>query len=267
MLRHLLPGACLLCDQPVPPDVEVDLCGYCLDSLPWNHSGCLRCAIPLDPEPVLEPSADEVCADCRAKPPPFLRALVPLRYQSPVSGWIARLKDQLGMAEGRVLGTLLADAVDAAYRADAAMTGHASRIILPDAVIPVPLTRLRLARRGHNQALTLAMPVARRLGLPLWRRALVRVRSGPRQRRLGRSDRLESPANAFRCSRRWPAPGPRLAVVDDVLTTGATVTAVSLALLAAGAAEVHVWCAARTPRRRRPGDGAGDPARLPAPDA
>jgi ComF family protein len=263
MLRHLLPGACLLCDQPLPPEIEVDLCGYCLDSLPWNHSGCLRCAHPLD----TGTAQGELCADCQARPPPFLRALAPLRYESPVSGWIARLKNDLGLIEGRALGVLLADAVEAAYRTDAAVSDQAGRIGLPDAVIPVPLTRLRLARRGHNQALTLAAPAARRLGLPLWRQALVRVRSGPRQRRLGRSDRLENPADAFTCRRRWPAPGPRLAVVDDVLTTGATVSAVTRALLAAGATEVHVWCAARTPRRRHPGGGSGDAARLPAPDA
>jgi ComF family protein len=265
MLRHLLPGACLLCDQPLPPTAEVDLCGYCLDSLPWNHTGCRRCAHPLDPGS--GPPGDELCADCRAKPPPYHRALAPLRYQSPVSGWIVRLKNRLGMVEGRALGMLLADAVEAAYRADTAPTRQAGRTGLPDAVIPVPLTRLRLARRGHNQALTLAMPVARRLGLPLWRRAVLRVRGGRRQRRLGRSDRLENPADAFNCRRHWPAPGPCLAVVDDVLTTGATVAAVSRALLDAGAAEVHVWCAARTLRRQYPDDGRDHAGRLPAPDA
>lgn len=235
MLRHLVPGSCLLCDQALAPQLDIDLCHFCLDSLPWNHPACRRCAHPWDGGA----AAAEPCDECRERPPPFQRAIAPLRYQSPVSGWVHSLKDELGLVSGRVLALLLADAVEAAYGGCAE---------LPDALVPVPLTLRRLARRGHNQALTLALPVARRLGLPVWRFAVRRAGAGPRQRRLRRSARLTNVRDTFTCRVCWPPPGPRLAVVDDVLTTGATAAAVSRTLLAAGAAEVHVWCAARTPR-------------------
>jgi ComF family protein len=249
MLRHLLPGACLLCELPLPPATEIDLCPHCLDSLPWNHSACWRCGAPLADFTADATEVPTVCTDCRDRPPPYARTLAPLRYEGPVQAWMHALKDRLGLVEGRLLAALMADAAESAYLdgATAATFEHlpARR---PEALVPVPLTLFRLARRGHNQALTLALPVARRLGLPVWRHAVARQRAGRRQRRLGRAARLHNPTGAFRCRRRWPEAGPCLLVVDDVMTTGSTAAAVSRTLLDAGAAEVHVLCAARTPR-------------------
>lgn len=242
MLRHLLPGCCVLCRQPLAADAEPDLCRFCLASLPWNALACERCAAPL-------PHPDQpLCGDCERRPPPFRRALAPLRYEGWPSRWIGRLKDRLGLVEGRLLGAILADAAESFYL-PAADDG---RRVRPDALVPVPLTWRRLAWRGHNQALTLALPVARRLQVPVWRHTLVRVRTGRRQRGLDRGARAENVGGLFRCRRRWAAPGPCLAVVDDVMTTGTTAAAISRALLDAGASEVHVLCAARTPRRRQP---------------
>lgn len=237
VLRRLLPGACLLCDGPLPPTADVDLCRHCLDALPWNRSACPRCA-----EPVAggAPSGSW-CAACIRNPPPFRLTIAPLCYEGFAQLWVRRLKDHLGMVEGRILGTLLADAAHAVYRADA-------RLPRPDLLVPVPLTLGRLARRGHNQALTLARPVATRLGIPIRRTAVVRRRSRP-QRGLGRAARLGNLEGRFAARRRWPDPGPCVAVVDDVITTGATAAALARTLLDAGAREVHVLCAARTPRR------------------
>lgn len=239
LLRQLLPGSCLLCDGAVGSRPDLDLCPECLAALPWNEPACERCANPLPG------AADEpLCVVCRDAPPPFVRTLAPLTYDSFPRRWIARLKDQLGMVEGRILGTLLADAV-AAHYAGAAAAGQP----MPEIIVPVPLTLRRLARRGHNQALTLARPVARRLGLGIARHAVVRARPGHRQRGLSRQQRLENPAGIFTPRRTWGDAGPCVAIVDDVMTTGATAAELSRVLLAAGAGEVHVWCAARTPIR------------------
>ncbi|HEX7037697.1 MAG TPA: double zinc ribbon domain-containing protein [Pseudomonadales bacterium] len=239
LLRRLLPGACLLCDAPLPSTADVDLCRYCLDALPWNRGACPRCAEPV-PEGAPRGSW---CAACTRDPPPFRAAIAPLCYEGFAQLWVRRLKDHLGMVEGRILGTLLAGAADAAYRADPGLPR-------PDLLVPVPLTLGRLARRGHNQALALARPVAARLGIPISRTAVMRRRRSRPQRGLGRAARLGNLEGSFAARRTWPEPGPCVGIVDDVITTGATAAALTRTLLAAGAREVHVLCAARTPRRR-----------------
>lgn len=239
LLRQLLPGSCLLCDGAIGSRPDLDLCPECLAALPWNEPACQRCANPL-----ARGSEGPLCGICRAAPPPFTRTVAPLTYDSFPRRWIARLKDQLGMVEGRILGTLLADAV-AAHYGGAAAAGHST----PEVIVPVPLSLRRLARRGHNQALTLARPIARRLGLGIARHAVLRTRPGGRQRGLSRPQRLANPTGTFAVRRTWGDAGPCVAIVDDVMTTGATAAELTRVLLAAGAGEVHVWCAARTPIR------------------
>ena len=247
VLRQLLPGACLLCEGPLSPRAEPDLCEFCLQTLPWNDRACPRCAEPLEDgdvfpsSPPSEPSLP--CNRCRLRPPPFELALAPLRYEGHPRRWVGRLKDHLGMVEGRILGAVLADAAESLY-------AH-PMVRPPDVLVPVPLTARRLARRGHNQALTLARPLAARLRLPLLRRAVIRQHAGRAQRGLARHERLENPVAAF-AIRRWHGRGDCIAIVDDVMTTGATAASLARVLLAAGAAEVHVLCATRTPRERPP---------------
>lgn len=233
LARQLLPGVCLLCECPLAADVSVDLCMWCRQALPWNHTACPGCAEPL--------ASAGWCPRCRETPPPFSFALAPLRYERYTRAWIGRLKNHLGMVEGRLLGMLLAEAAASAYGAGPDPPR------CPDLVVPVPLSPWRLARRGHNQAVTLARPVARQLGIPLLRRAVFRRSQGRRQRGLSRADRLGNLQGTFAARRSWST-SPCIAVVDDVLTTGATAAAVSRVLLEAGAGEVHVLCATRTPR-------------------
>jgi predicted amidophosphoribosyltransferase len=246
MLRYLLPGSCLLCDGPIPPQTELDLCGFCLEALPWNRFACPRCAEPMAADQPLDLRGVALpCARCRRQPPPFTVTLAPLRYEGFAQAWVGRLKDHLGMVEGQVLGTLLADAAEAFYRGESA-----AGMTPPQWLIPVPVTVARLARRGHNQAVTLARPVARRLNVPLLRRAVVRPRSGRRQRGLSRPERLENPTGRFASRRSWHDSAPCIGIVDDVMTTGATAAELARVLLAAGAGEVHVLAATRTPPQR-----------------
>lgn len=235
--RHLLPGTCLLCEVPVPPADDLDLCVHCADALPWNLPACLRCGLPLKAAP-----AAGICTECAARPPPYTMTVAPLRFESDPASWVRRLKDRMGMVEGRVLGTLLARAAARRYRAG----GHEP----PDLLVPVPLHWRRLIRRGHNQAVSLGVPVAHALGRPLRRTGILRL-PGPGQRGRGRAARLHHPAAAFRCRRPWPQPAPRIGIVDDVMTTGATAAALAQALLDAGAREVHVLAATRTVRATR----------------
>lgn len=240
LLRQLLPGSCLMCEAPLPPSADPDLCAHCLHALPWNRGACPRCGEP-GPDGL---GTGPTCSACSGNPPPFRFTVAPLRYEGFPQHWVRRLKDHLGMVEGRVLGTLLADAALAAYQAGAPLLPR------PELLVPVPLTLRRLARRGHNQALTLARPVAARLGIPIHRTAVVRQRPAAPQRGLGRAARLRNLERTFAARRTWSSPGPCIGLVDDVMTTAATAAALARTLLDAGAREVHVLCATRTPRRR-----------------
>ncbi|MCZ6711566.1 MAG: double zinc ribbon domain-containing protein [Gammaproteobacteria bacterium] len=225
----LFPNICLLCDQVCPNGANIDLCTHCRSSLPWNERCCSRCAVPMNDIP-----GSNLCAQCSVARPAFEHCVVPLRYEGEVRSWVRRLKFHQGLVEARVLGTLLAEAVLEGY-----LGGQ-----LPDALVPVPLSLRRLAGRGHNQALSLATIVARHVDRPVNRTRVTRVRHGPSQQALSREQRQSNLIGAFASG---PWQGARLAVIDDVMTTGATLAELAATLLAAGASEVHAWCAARTP--------------------
>lgn len=223
LLDLLTPRICRLCDAST--DADLDLCPPCWRSLPWNRQACQRCALPLG-------EAGDLCARCKAEPPPFQRALAPLLFAGPVTGLVHAVKFGRGYGEAKLLARLLGDALQAAGAP------------LPDVVAPVPLSTGRLLRRGHNQAILLAAPLARRFGVPLLRTALRRIKGGKPQRGQSRQARAQSVRGLFQAKR--PFTG-RVAIVDDVVTTTATASETARVLLRAGAEEVVVWAAARVP--------------------
>lgn len=113
----------------------------------------------------------------------------------------------------------------------------------PDGIVPVPLHAARFAERGFNQAQELARPLARAIGAPLLDAVCSRRIATPPQAGLGARQRTRNLRDAFAAS--GAVRGLRLAVVDDVLTTGSTAKALSRELLRAGAASVEVWAVAR----------------------
>jgi ComF family protein len=137
------------------------------------------------------------------------------------------------MAYARLLGALLARWVEAAAPP------------LPQLVIPVPLHRQRLRERGFNQALEIARAPARRLGLELGHRYAWRQRATSPQSGLDAAERRRNLRGAFQV--RLPPGVTHLAVVDDVVTTGYTVSELTRTLKQAGAHRVDVWAVARTP--------------------
>ena len=175
-----------------------------------------------------------VCDACRSQPPPNSRTVAALRYSEPVTRMIHRLKFRGSRVDARVLASVLASRIANAYAGQP----------LPDLIVPVPLSRRRLLRRGHNQAALLARWLVGPCGVPIDPGACTRVRDTPPQAGLSRTHRLRNLIDAFAASRRLD--DLCVAVVDDVMTTGSTVAALTRTLLAAGAKEVHVWIAART---------------------
>jgi ComF family protein len=198
-------------------------CGLCLCALPGHRRLCRACErdLPWLPAPATIPQAVPVfCA---------------LAYEFPVDRLVTAAKFHGRLDHARLLGALLLRALRAPLA-----RGVVPR---PDALVPVPLHRRRLAGRGYNQALEIARPLARGLGLPLRPAWASRARETREQTGLAAAERRRNLRGAFLAT---PAcAGLRIAVVDDVVTTGSTARALAIALRAAGAAECQVWAVAR----------------------
>ncbi len=238
---HLLwPARCLACGDPGGDGI--DLCAACAARLPWNASACLRCAIPLPrPLPGAGPSASgrddaQVCGAClphaagAVRTAPLTEVHAICVYAAPVDRLLLRFKFHHDLAAGALLAQLMAQALAAAPR--------------PDAVLPVPLHRARLRRRGYDQALELARPLARALGLPLLDHTLIRTRATAPQSQLDAAQRRRNLQQAFEVRANAPLPA-HVVLVDDVMTTGATLHAAALTLRRAGVARVDAWVCAR----------------------
>jgi ComF family protein len=144
------------------------------------------------------------------------------------------------LQDARLLGELLAESLAVAVREAA--------VEPVDLVVPVPLHRQRLGERGYNQALEIARPVAKQLRLPLQPGICKRVRATAEQAGLRAAERRRNLRSAFAAAP--SVRGARVAIVDDVITTGSTVAAVAQSLRRAGASEIQAWVVARTPDYR-----------------
>lgn len=228
-LNVLLPHHCLLCMSPGGEPI----CDHCRPSLPLLGSACQRCALPL-------PQAVAECGRCLRKPPSFDASRAAFRYAAPVDKLISQFKHNGALSAGRLLERFLLEQLRQDWNPDDP----------PDLVTAVPLHWWRQLRRSFNQSAFLAESLARQLGLPFVQVARRRVAT-PKQQALSRKQRLRNLRNAFSAD---PAlvSGRHIAIVDDVLTTGATVEALSRTLKRAGARRVEVWVLARTPE---PGSG------------
>jgi ComF family protein len=226
MLRRILdvlfPMRCAGCGEgaagawPFCPGCRSDL-------VVLSPPGCVRCGMPFD----------EPLATCRHCPPEGIAsARAPFLYTGPIRAALLHLKFDGWRSVAGALGRPMASMVDGS----------------PDAVSWVPLSRRRRAGRGYDQARALATAVARARRLPL-RSLLVRIRDTEPQTARRGSARRAAMDGSFRAAGSAP---PRVLLVDDVLTTGATAAACTDALVAAGAAEVHVLTAARAASGRLP---------------
>ena len=219
------PAVCVLCGAP--GDGGLDLCTACRGDLPYNTTACSRCALPLAGN--VAPGA--LCGQCLRHPPAYERTLAPFRYAPPLDYLLQRLKFNGKLVHARLLGTLMAEHL-------------AQRLtLLPERIIPVPLHRARLAERGFNQALELARPIARRLGVALDYTSCERLRATAAQSQLPAAQRRANVRNAFRVNGDIAA--RHVAIVDDVVTTGNTVNELARALRKAGVKTVEIWACGR----------------------
>lgn len=215
------PPRCALCDAR--GDDGLDLCAACRADLPALTLACARCALAL-------PIHLDLCPACRRKPPPFAAACAALRYEAPVDWLVTRLKFHRCLSHARILGALLAERVGGAA-------------VEADVVLPVPLHPSRLRERGFNQAHEIARVFGQRLGLPLAPNLARRTRATGHQLGLSAAARAANLRGAFAAAPQ--VAGKRIAIVDDVITTGHTAAELARTLKRAGAETVVAWAAAR----------------------
>lgn len=207
----LLPQDCFLCAAPAG---NAALCPQCLDSLP--RLTAVRCPICALPTP-----DSQVCGACLRHPPHFDATSAVFRYEFPVDRLVQALKYAHRLAVTDVLGRMLAQGAPARR---------------PDLIVPVPLSPVRLAQRGFNQALEIARPLARALDASVETRGVHRSRDTPPQAGLPWKERAKNIRHAFECG--IDLGGKTVLVVDDVMTTGSTLDELARILKAHGAARV-----------------------------
>jgi ComF family protein len=226
----VMPPRCVLCRGRGQPRA-FDLCAACEADLPPLERPCPRCAQSREPRD----AGGSDCAHCRGQALPHTGSLVPFVYAAPLDGILHSLKYDGALANARVLGILLGRA--------AILQKREATV---DLLVPVPLHPLRLAERGFNQSVEIARFVSRCVRLPCEPQALARVRATASQVGLARVERERNVQGAFaQGSRVERLRGKRVALVDDVMTTGSTAFEAARALLACGAACVEIWAVAR----------------------
>lgn len=229
LLARVLPPTCLLCAGV--GEGGRDLCAGCAGDLTLNSPACQRCALPLE-------ASAPLCGRCLDREPPFAAAWAPFRYGHPLDLVEARFKFRRDLAAGRVLAELMIQ------------RAATDRPALPELLIPIPLHASRLRARGYNQALELARPLAKALAIPCAHDALVRTKATPAQTALDAKARRRNLRGAFEVARAAALPR-HVALVDDVMTTGATLREAARVLRRAGVERVDAWALARAPHPRR----------------
>lgn len=224
---QLLPGECLLCG--LPSHQHRDLCTTCADDLPAPGEICQRCGTP-KPEPRLP------CPACRRQRPPWQSLTAACSYREPADLLVQLLKFRRQRAAARVMAEVMHSRLDP----------DGWRGLSAPVLVPVPLHPWRLWQRGFNQCRLIGYHLSRLRALPEAPAGLRRKRRAPAQSRLSRSARQVNLNGAFQGGARHLR-GRDCILVDDVMTTGATLEACTHAALSAGAASVHAWVFALTP--------------------
>lgn len=216
--EFLLPGSCLLCSTTSHGDL---LCPACADDLPrLPESLCPQCSTPT--------THGERCGACLKEAPHFASTVALFRYDFPADRLIQALKYAHQLAVAAWLGELLSRR----------LSEHPC-----DLLLPLPLHPERLRQRGFNQSVEIARPLARALHLPLTLDTLSRIRATPPQAELTLKERARNVRGAFECSQ--DLNGRSVLLIDDVMTSGATLNECARVLKLHGASRVDVAVAAR----------------------
>lgn len=216
------PCLCPLCETGVRSDQA--LCRPCHAELATNPHTCPRCA--------MAHSSDGLCGQCLAHPPAYDQVIAPFLYARPLEGLIHRLKYSKQIALSRHLGLLLSQALPLAD------------MQLPELLVPVPLHRSRIVERGFNQSQEIAQILSTQLNIKLDSGLITRVKQSSPQAKLSRRLRLKNQRGAFKLNHQLLV--DHVCIVDDVMTTGATLNEIAKLLKRNGVGRVSAWVIARS---------------------
>lgn len=225
MISFLCKPTCILCDDLTHRGL--DLCYSCEKELPTLQNYCIRCAEPLS-------TGLKVCGSCLREPPYSLKIIVPFIYQAPINLFITNLKFRNNLLDAKILGKLLSQHLEKQYQ----------NIVKPELIIPVPPHASRLRERGYNQSLEISREIAAKLKIPIARHSVRRMKNTLPQAILSAKKRQHNIKGAFNVVKNFYC--RHVAIVDDVITTGNTVTELCKTLFRSGTIKIDVWCCAKS---------------------
>lgn len=226
-LRQWFAPSCVLCDAV--SDDCISLCTACQKDLPWLLHTCERCAIPL------ENTQLSVCTQCELNPPAVDSVFCALHYATPVDYLVKRMKFGHQLVYAKILGQLLARELGQ------------RNLDQPDVILPVPLHNARLRSRGFNQTVELYREIQQHFLIPQFKGTL-RIKNTKAQTKTKGEERSSNLQGAFALKANIEVPR-HIAILDDVITTGATTHSLAQLLKEEGAEKVSVWAVARATER------------------
>ena len=225
LVKILYPGRCSICDDII--EDSGGICSSCRQYISYvSEPSCRKCGKEIDD------AEEEYCLDCRRMPKSFVQGFPLFNYISPVKESLSRLKYEMRQEYAEFYGRQLAERFAGEYRAAAC-----------DVLVPVPVSRKRLRKRGYNQAELIAVELGKRIRLPVDSGLLCRGIDTLPQKKLDNEDRMKNLMKAFAVVDGVKVPR-RILIVDDIYTTGSTVEACSRVLIQAGAEAVYYTSAA-----------------------
>lgn len=224
----IFPKHCISCNKR--SYLNHYLCSECEAKLPWSKNACLSCGNPL-----LDNTLTTIkCGECILYPRPYSFTVSCFAYREPVNQYLNGLKFHGQLEHATGLGLLMSKKIQQTY------LEHQRNF--PSIIIPMPLHQRRLQRRGYNQALELAKPIAKTLNMKIFYNACYRPKNTQAQATLPAKSRQQNVENAFTSDLTGHQ---HVAIIDDIMTTGYTMNELCLTLQKRGVQMIDVWCCAK----------------------
>ena len=220
----VFPSACFICEQTTQESI---ICHDCHQSLPFNQRACTICAMPLTESKTL-------CGHCIKIKKPWTTAFIPFHYKTPIDYLIKEMKFNANFAYLHLLAHLFF----LAYQAQ-------NKTNLPEVIIPVPLHPSRLSQRGYNQSLELAKIISRLFNIPIDNHYIQRHKKTLPQSSLNIQARSKNLKNSFKINPKNKHRYQQVVILDDVVTTGTTMTEIVKVIKKQGVLVCDIWALAK----------------------
>lgn len=225
--RILAGHSCVFCGLN---SKQSSICKTCKGAIRPKTNNCYQCG-----KGITVNTDKQKCGDCIKEPKVYRRLVTACHYDFPINKAISQFKFHRQLHLGKALSELLAETIRLSYQKD--------QELLPELILPIPLHHKRLAERSFNQSELIAMIISQKLQISSTKHILTRIKNTPHQTGLKAVERRKNLKNAFEVKQTLPK---HIALVDDVVTTGTTITETTKLCLKNGAEKVDIWCLAKT---------------------